>query len=81
MKDPEYTPGTLEGADIELLIADVSDAFWNIPLHSTDCRYFVIRFRGAYYICLRTAQGSRGAPLSRAAVGGHPRTHCIVAVL
>ena len=27
LKGPEYAPGRLEGADIELLLADVSDAF------------------------------------------------------
>ena len=54
--------------EIELLIADISDAFWLPPLHSSERRFFVSRFRGKWYVFLRTAQGSRGAPLSWAAL-------------
>ena len=54
--------------EIELLIADISDAFWLPPLHPSERRFFVSRFRGKWYIFLRTAQGSRGAPLSWAAL-------------
>ena len=49
---------------VTLFIADVSDAFWLIPLHKSEQKYFVARLEGRYYIFLRTAQGSRGAPLT-----------------
>ena len=65
MHHPEYKPGV---CDIELLIADVSDAFWLILLRRCEQRYFVIKYRGEYLVFVRTAQGSRGAPLSWAAV-------------
>ena len=55
--------------DLDLFIADVSDAFWIVPLRKCERRFFVIKFRGVYFVFTRTAQGSRGAPLSWAAVG------------
>ena len=61
-----YSPE--DGDEIELLITDVSDAFWNVPLHYSERRSFVVKFRGRLYVFLRTAQGSRGAPLSWASV-------------
>ena len=66
MDSDEYIPGE---CDVELLIADVSDAFWLVPLKKSERKFFVIRFRGEYLVFVRTAQGSRGAPLSWAAVG------------
>ena len=61
-----YNPD--EGVDIELLITDVSDAFRLVPLNSEERRFFVIRYRDTYYVFARTAQGSRGAPLSWATI-------------
>ena len=55
-------------AGIEYLIIDVTDAYWLIPLHVAERKFFVIKFRGKYLIFLRTAQGSKGAPLTWAAV-------------
>ena len=49
-------------------MADVKDAFWLIPLAWEERRHFVAKFRGRYLVFLRTAQGSRGAPLTWAAV-------------
>jgi hypothetical protein len=58
------------GADseLEMLITDFVGAFWQVPLHMSERRYFVIKFQGVFLVFLRTAQGSRGAPLSWAAV-------------
>ena len=54
--------------EVELLIADVSDAFWLIPLHPDERKFFVARHRGKWYVFKRIAQGSRGAPLTWAAI-------------
>ena len=53
---------------VYLLIADVRDAFWLIPLAWEERRFFVAKFRGQYLVFNRTAQGSRAAPLTWAAV-------------
>ena len=58
----------LDACGIELLVTDVVDAFWLVPLHPRERRYDCIRYNGVYYVFLRTAQGSRGAPLTWAAV-------------
>lgn len=50
--------------EVALYIADVSDAFWIIPLHHQERKYFATMQGGKYYVFLRTAQGSCGAPLS-----------------
>ena len=49
---------------VTLFIADVADAFWLIPLHHKERRYFVAKLKEKFYVFLRTAQGSRGAPLT-----------------
>eukprot|EP00435_Cladocopium_sp_Y103_P041892 s1776_g11.t1 len=54
--------------NVTLFIADVADAFWLIPLHQSERKYFVAKLKGRYYIFLRTAQGSRGAPLTFAVI-------------
>ena len=56
------------GQDIQLFIADIVDAFWLIPLHVSERRYFCAHLRGHYYLFTRTAQGSRMAPLTFAAI-------------
>ena len=53
---------------VTLFIADVSDAFWLVPLHVDERKYFVAKFRMKYYVFVRTAQGSRGAPLTFAVI-------------
>jgi len=50
--------------DVSFGLLDVSDAFWNIPLHPKERKYFVCRCQGDYYVVLCTAQGSRTAPLT-----------------
>lgn len=50
------------------MVADITDAFWLIPLHPKERRFFVAKFRGKFLIFRRTAQGSRTAPLTFAAV-------------
>ena len=57
-----------DAGNVTLLIADVTDAFWNIPLRERERKYFVASLRGHYYVFNRTAQGSRAAPLSFAAI-------------
>ena len=50
------------------LVADIVDAFWLIPLKECERKYFVARLRNRYFVFLRIAQGSRGAPLTFAAI-------------
>ena len=62
----EYTYSKLQRLpdwEIDLLIADIVDAFWNVPLHPTERRFYVARYRQKLLVWLRTAQGSRSAPL------------------
>ena len=59
---------TTDGSQVYLLVADVQDAFWLIPLAWEERRYFVAKFRGRYLVFLRTAQGSRAAPITWAAI-------------
>ena len=54
----------LDGEFVEQLVADVTDAFWLIPLSPEERRFFVAWFEGRYLVFQRTAQGSRGAPLT-----------------
>ena len=65
MANSSYHP---HRAGIEFFVIDISDAFWLIPLMHKERKYFVIKYRGKYMVFLRTAQGSRGAPLTWAAV-------------
>lgn len=54
----------------EQFVIDATDAFWELGLRPEERRFFVGMLRGKYLVYLRTAQGSRGAPLSWAAVFG-----------
>ena len=56
------------GETITQMVADITDAFWLIPLHPAERRFFVAKFRGQYLIFRRTAQGSRTAPLTFASI-------------
>ena len=54
---------------IDLLVLDAEDAFWQVPLHKDEMRYYcsLLRYpsgRVRYLSYNRTAQGSRGAPLA-----------------
>ena len=51
-------------ADLESLIADFKDAFFLMPNHPLERRYFCVAFAGKILVLMRTAQGSRGAPLT-----------------
>ena len=53
-----------------MFILDVVDAFWLVPLAHEERRFFVAKLRGNYYVFLRTAQGSRSAPLTFAVLMG-----------
>ena len=53
MEPSEWEVGDDE--EVELFIADVSDAFWLVPLHMSERRFFVARFRGRWYVFKRTA--------------------------
>ena len=60
---------TLEpGESVVQMIADIVDAFWLIPLHASEQRFFTAMLGGRYLIFRRTAQGSRTAPLTFAAI-------------
>ena len=59
-----------EDETLEQLIADISDAFWLIPLHPKERRFFVASFQGKFLVFERTAQGSRGAPLTFCTIMG-----------
>ena len=54
--------------ELEHLIADFKDAFFIVPNKKLERKFFVVLFRGKYYVFLRTAQGSKGAPLTWARV-------------
>ncbi len=53
---------------VQMFIVDIVDAFWLIPLRQAERKYFCAKLHGQYYAFLRTAQGSRGAPLTLAAL-------------
>lgn len=50
------------------LVPDVVGAFWLIPLKVEERKYVCAKVRNEYYCFLRSAQGSRAAPLTFAAV-------------
>ena len=49
---------------LEAFILDFSNAYWTMPLHRREWRYFCAKWKGFYFWWKRTAQGSRGAGLS-----------------
>lgn len=57
-----------QGEHVTLLVADIVDAFWLIPLKVAERRFFCAKLRGKFYCFERTAQGSRAAPLTFAAI-------------
>ena len=56
------------GESVTFLVADIVDAFWLIPLRYSERRFFCAKLSGRYYCFERTAQGSRAAPLTFAAI-------------
>ena len=53
---------------LDLLVLDFVDAFWNVPLMASERRFFVGKLRSRYFVFLRAAQGSRNGPLAWAGV-------------
>ena len=56
--------------EVEQFVIDATEAFWELGLDPRERRFFVGKLGSKYLIYLRTAQGSRGAPLSWAAAFG-----------
>ena len=54
--------------DLEQFVLDFTDAFWQVPLHPKERRFFVGKIRGLILSYLRAAQGSRNGPLNWACV-------------
>ena len=55
---------SVSGDQTELFVLDFVDAFWQVPLRHCERRFFVGKLRGQYVVYLRTAQGSRAAPIT-----------------
>ena len=53
-----------EEFDLEQFVLDYTDAFWQVPLHPKERRFFVGKIRGIILSYLRAAQGSRNGPLN-----------------
>ena len=53
----------LENSDIELTVADIEDAYWNVPISRKERKYFCCQLRKKFFVFLRATQGSRGGPL------------------
>ena len=53
---------------LDEMIIDIIDAFWLIPLRHCERRFFCAKLHNKFYAFLRTAQGSRAAPLTFAAI-------------
>ena len=52
----------VDGESLVFAVCDFTDAFFMIPLHRDEQRYFVASYRGAFYVWLRAAQGSVNGP-------------------
>lgn len=57
MKDAE------PGQEVEWLVLDFTDWFFNIPLHPKERKYFTIKYKEWYICYLTQAQGSVNAPV------------------
>jgi hypothetical protein len=64
----EATEWEEEEADVEYLVLDYVNAFWQIPLRPDERRFFSGRVRNRWYTYKRCAQGSRLGPFSWGAV-------------
>ena len=54
--------GQGEDTSIWYFVCDVTDALYKIPLLEADHKYFLLSFKGEYYIWQRLAQGSLNGP-------------------
>ena len=52
------------GDNVEQMVLDFEDAFWRIPLHPLERKFFCAQYQGKVIIWLRTAQGSKKAPFT-----------------
>ena len=55
-------------SDLEQLVLDFSEAFWQVPLDPDERRFFVGKWRDTILSYRRAAQGSRNGPLAWASV-------------
>lgn len=55
---------TEESEQVQMFMISIVDAFWLVPLRHAERKYFCAKLKGSYCAFLRTAQGSRGAPLT-----------------
>ena len=53
-----------EGEEVEWFVLDFVDAFWQIHNRPEERYLFSVRVKGTYFVYLRTAQGSKNAPLT-----------------
>ena len=60
--------GCQEAENVTMLVLDAADAYWQVPLDPRERRFYCSRLKlngvTSFLAYLRTAQGSRGAPLS-----------------
>ena len=67
--DPLKRMSHLEpGHDVERLVLDFADVFWNVPPRHSERRFSTGKIANRFFIFLRAAQGSRNSPLSTAAI-------------
>ena len=59
----EVSDARREVAHAELFVNDVVDAYWNVPIHPSERKFFCCKLRQKYYVFLRATQGYRGGPL------------------
>eukprot|EP00971_Amphidinium_carterae_P101533 2009817-Amphidinium_carterae.3 len=63
-----------EGESVEQLVLNFTSAFYQIPLHPSERRYFCAMLGSKIFVYLRLAQGSRLAPLNPPDLGSHSCT-------
>eukprot|EP00971_Amphidinium_carterae_P131343 2601466-Amphidinium_carterae.1 len=49
--------------EVGIMVLDFASAFYQVPLHPDERRYFCAKVRETYFVYKRLAQGSRLAPL------------------
>ena len=47
---------------VELIVLDFKDAFWQLPLLKCERKYFVAKFKDIFIVWVRVAQGSKNGP-------------------
>ena len=58
-----HRTGSRLGEDVEWLILDFTDWFFNIPLHPQERKHFTMSYKGTFIAYKTQAQGSMNAPL------------------